>query len=589
MPVLPRSRRLLRRFLRARDGNFALMTATVTPMALALAAFAVDAGSLYLEKRRAQGLVDLAAITVAANLHDPVEAARLVFADNGVHRIALGTVGDDGAVRWRPGDDVTNSAESAVLARGRYLSALAIPPAERFTRPAGQGGTVNAVKVTYRKKGTRYFAASIIQPPQIVVEATAAIDRKAVFSVGSRLLELKDGIANALLGGLTGSTVSLTAMDYEALLGARVSLLSFLDGLATELDLTAASYDEVLDAEVTPGQVARVLSKTAGLGGRAQAASQKLATQANGPGGGTFPLSRLIGLSGATARATIREVGAEIDVMELLTASAILAGQGRQVALDLGAALPGLLAVSVDLAVGEPPQKSPWFAIGSAGEVVRTAQTRLRVTVDIANNAVLSGLLGVRIRLPLYLELAYAEAKLDAISCPTGRRDSIKVAIDARPGIANLYLAEVDAAKIVDFANPAPRSPARLVQLAAVTVTGEAQAEIGAMAYKRLNFNIGDIDGRKVRQVSTSTIATSLAESLFSSLSLETSVGLGLLNIPLISLPANATALLGGTIRAAAGPVDLLLGEILKMLGLSLGQADIRVLGATCGRAVLVQ
>lgn len=589
MPVLARSRRLLRRFARATNGNLAMMTATVTPMALALAAFAVDAGSLYLEKRRAQSLADLAAITVAANLHDPVEAARLVFADNGVHRIALGTIGEDGKVRWQPGAEVTSIAESAVLTQGRYLSALTVPPAERFTRSAGGGSEVNAVKVTYRKTGTRFFAASIIPPPQIVVEATAATDRQAAFSVGSRLLELKDGIVNALLGGLTGSTVSLTAMDYEALLGARVSLLSFLDGLASELDLTAGSYDEVLDAEVTLGQVAKVLSKAPGIGGRAQAASQKLATQANAPGSGAFPLSRLIGLSGTVARATIQQVGADVDVMELLSMSAILAGQGRQVKLDLGAALPGLLAVSVDLAIGEPPQKSPWFAIGSAGEVVRTAQTRLRVVVEIGNTPLLTGLLGARIRLPLYLELAYAEAKLDAVSCPTGRRDSIKVAIDARPGIANLYLAEVDPSKIVNFANPAPRSPAKLIQVTAVNVTGQAQAEIGAINYKRLNFSMSDIDGRKVRQVSTGTIATSLAESLFSSLSPEISVGLGILNIPLITLPPNTTALLGGTIRAAAGPVDMLLGEVLKMLGLSLGQADVRVHGATCGRAVLVQ
>lgn len=589
MPAPSRSRRLLGRFARATGGNLAMMTATVMPVALVLAAFAVDAGSLYLEKRRAQSLADLAAITVAANLHDPLEAARLVFADNGVHQIALGTMGDDGKVRWRPGDDAANVTESAVLTRGLYVSALSIPPAERFTRAAGESGDVNAVKVTYRKTGARYFAASIIPPPQIVVEATAATDRKAAFSVGSRLLELKDGIANALLGGLTGSSVSLTVMDYNALLGAKVSLLSFLDGLATELDLTAGSYDEVLDARITVGQVAKVLSKSADVGGRARTASQKLATQAGGPGAGSFPLSRLIGLSGSVARATIREVGAEIDVMELLSTSAILAGQGRQVKLDLGAVLPGLLAVWVDLAIGEPPQKSPWFTVGSAGEVVRTAQTRLRVVVEIGNNPLLTGLLGARIRLPLYLELAYAEAKLDSISCPTGRSDSIKVAIDARPGIANLYLAEVDPSKIVNFANPAPRSPASLIQLAVVKVTGQAQAEIGAINYKRLNFNVGDIDGRKVRQVSTHTIATSLTESLFSSLSLEVSVGLGVLNIPLITLPGNTKVLLGDTIRAVAGPVDMLLGEVLKMLGLSLGQADVRVHGATCGRAVLVQ
>lgn len=581
---------LLRRLLRERNGHFAMLTAMMTPMALALAAVAVDVGSLYLEKRRAQSLADLAAITVAANLENPIEAARLVFADNGVPEIALGMIDKDGKLEWKSAMEVGGVADSAVLTPGRYVSSLSIPAAERFTRPPqGSEGEINAVKVTYRTIGTRYFAASLIGPPQIAVEATAAADRKAAFSVGSRLLELKDGIVNALLGGLTGSSISLSVMDYNALLSADVSLLSFLDALATELDLTAASYEEVLDADVSVGLVTKAISRAVGNGSKAHAASQKLATQAAAAPGRTFPLSQLIGVEGDAVTATLHQVAARVDVMELVTMAAILAGKGRQIKLDLGASVPGLLAASVNLAVGEPPQKSPWFTIGSRGDVVRTAQTRLRIVVEIGNASSLAGLLGARIRLPLYLELAYAEAKLGAISCPTGQRDSIKVAIDARPGIANLYLAEVDPAKIVNFANPAPRSPARLVQLAAIEITAQAQAEIAAMNYKRLNFSADDIDSGKIRQVSTHPVVTSLAESLFSGLSLEISVGLGVLNIPLITLPPNTTALLGATIRAVSPAVDALLGEVLKLLGLSLGQADIRVHGATCGRAVLVQ
>src|SRR5690606_15458202 len=348
--------------------------------------------------------------------------------------------------------------------------------------------------------GTRHFAASLIPPPQIVVEATAATERKAAFSIGSRLLELKDGIANTLLGTLTGSNIALSVMDYDALLSADISLLSFLDALATEIGVTAANYDEVLDASVSLGQIASAISKAGGVGDKAQGASRRLATQAGASSARTFKLSQLIGLDGATARATVQQMAANVGVMELVAASAMLAGQGRQAKLDLGAALPGLLNVVVDLAVGEPPQKSPWFAVGARGEVVRTAQTRLRAVVEIANNPLLTALLGARIRLPLYLELAYGEAKLHSIACPTGRRDSIRVGIDARPGVANLYLAEVDPSKIVDFANPAPRSPAKLVQLAVVSVTGQAQAEIGAIAPKRLNFTIDDIDNVKVRQ-----------------------------------------------------------------------------------------
>lgn len=48
-------------------------------------------------------------------------------------------------------------------------------------------------------------------------------------------------------------------------------------------------------------------------------------------------------------------------------------------------------------------------------------------------------------------------------------------------------------------------------------------------------------------------------------------------------------ALLGQTVGKASPALDGVLNELLKMLGLSLGQAEIRVHGATCGRAVLVQ
>ena len=584
-----------RSFARDRRGNFALMTAGVSPMAVALAAIGVDAGSLYLEKRRAQGIADLAAITVAANLDNPVEAARLVFADYGVDDIALGIVGEDGKIKWRGGDEPASAAGTAILTPGNYAALPSLAPAERFAVQSegkgaeGKAAEVNAVRVTYRTTGTRHFAASLLAPPQIAVEAVAATERKAAFSIGSRLVELKDGIVNTLLGNLTGSNIALSVMDYDALVSADISLLSFLDALAIETGLTAASYDEVLDAEVSLGQVAGAIGRAEGVDGKTQAASRRLATQAGTGDGRTFKLSQLIGLDGTTLRASIQQVAARVGVMELVAAGAMLAGQGRQVKLDLAAAVPGLLAATVDLAIGEPPQKSPWFAVGARGEVVRTAQTRLRVVVEIANNALLAGLLGARIRIPLYLELAYGEAKLHSIACPTGRRDSLKVGIDARPGVANLYLAEVDPAKIVNFANPAPRSPANLIQLAVVSVTGQAQAEIGAMVPKRLNFTLADIDGLKVKQVSTGTVVTSLTQSLFSSLSLEIKVGLGILNIPLVTLPANTTALLGNTIGAVAPAIDALLAELLKLLGLSIGQADIRVHGATCGSAVLVQ
>ena len=576
---------LLRRLLRERSGHFAMMTAFMMPVALVLGAIAVDAGSLYMERRQTQALADLAAIAAAANIDRAEEAVRLVLADNGLPDVAIGT-SRDGEVRWSVGTGAASA--SAVLSRGRYLASPDIPAGERFAPVSATGTeTPNAVRVTLNTLGTRYFATSIIPPPQIVTQASAATTVEAAFSVGSRLLKLEDGVVNALLRGLTGSSIALSVMDYNALLDADVSLLSFLDALATEIDLEAASYSEVLDAEVTLGQVSRAIAASAGDGPKA--AAQKLGTQAGGARAPTFPLSRLVGLDQGTVRARIQQVGARVGVMELVTMSAILAGQGRQVALDLGAAVPGLLSVDVDLAIGEPMQQSPWFTIGGSGTVVRTAQTRLRLVAEIANNALLTGLLGARIRIPLYLEVAYAEARLKSVSCPTGRPESSQVKIDARPGIANLYLAEVDPSKIVDFANPAPRSPAKLIKLAVIGVTGQAQAEIAAIDYKRLSFSADDIARRRIKQVSSDTITTSLVRSLLSSLQLDIKVELGLLGLPLITLPSNVKTLLGQTIGAVTPDLDLVLNAVLKTLGLSLGQADIRVHGVVCGRAVLVQ
>lgn len=548
----------LRKFLRSDRGHVAVMTALMTPVAITLAAFAVDTGSLYVEKREAQMLADLAAISAASRIEDPHGAAVAVMAANGVSALGEGDL---------------------VVVPGRYAADAGIAPQARFQaseRP------FNAVQVSYRTVGERYFAGAIIPPPVITVSAVAGMSAEAGYSIGSRLLELEDGLANTLLSGLTGGSISLSAMDYEALLDAEVRLPSFLDALAVETaSVTAGNYSDTLDAQVRFTQVAKALSKADGIGGTAKSALGKLAMQANVANAARLRLSSLIGVGaedGGPVDAAIGRVAAEVGVMELLMTSAIVAGKGKQIALGSALSAPGLLSVSADLAIGEPPQHGIWFMIGAGGEVVRTAQARLAVVAEIG------GLLGVNIRIPLYLELAYGEAKLANVSCPAGP-DDVRVAIEARPGVANVYLAEVDPSKIVDFANPAPRSPASLLKVPLlVTVTGQAQLEVANTAYKTLTFTADDIAGGKVRQVSTQEPLASLARSLLSSLKLHLNIpGLG------IGVPGNLLDEVGRRLGLAAPALDDVLARLLKTLGVSIGQADIRVHGASCGRAVLVQ
>ena len=133
----------------------------------------------------------------------------------------------------------------------------AVAVIERFKA----GAPFNAVKVTIQKPGTQYFSRSLISPPTIVTTAIANAPAEAAFSIGSRLASLNGGLVNALLGGLTGTTLSLSVMDYEALIKADVSAFSFMDNLALQLGLTGATYTDVLQSDVTIGQIASAIAE----------------------------------------------------------------------------------------------------------------------------------------------------------------------------------------------------------------------------------------------------------------------------------------------------------------------------------------
>src|SRR5690606_27699591 len=133
---------------------------------------------------------------------------------------------------------------------------------DRFV-PGGE--PANAVRVSLSKKGTLFFGSAIMAPPTLSTTATASSQAEAAFSVGSRLAKVDGGILNALLGGLVGGSLSLSVMDYNALLSAAVDALSFLDALAVQLNLTAGTYGDVLQSKATVGQIATALANTAGM------------------------------------------------------------------------------------------------------------------------------------------------------------------------------------------------------------------------------------------------------------------------------------------------------------------------------------
>jgi uncharacterized membrane protein len=576
----------LRAFLRDRRGNFAVMTALSAPVAVCLAALAIDEGSLYTERREVQALADLAAITAAANIGKAETAALTALHDNGMSADTI-----DGDFTGAP----STGAKLRVVP-GRYAADPSIAVASRFD-PDKQ--PYNAVSVSLRKKGTLFFGGAFMAPPTIAASAIASTSPQAAFSVGSRLLKVDGGMLNAVLGGLVGGNLSLSVMDYNALIAADIDVLSFLDALAVDLHVSGGTYADVLDSSATVGQIAAALAKTSGMNSSNRLILQTIAGGATKTT--TIPLSHLVDL-GSVARLALGQrpggLPIEASALGLLSASGALANGQHQVELNLGADIPGLTSATLAVAIGEPRQFSPWLAVGEAGTVVRTAQTRIRLiaTVGVPNPSLGGGTKLLSVTLPLDVEVASAEAKLTGISCLTGRPDSARVTIAATPGLATLKLAESDAADFADFSKPQSFHDAKIAEVSLkllllsvdlLTVKGRASVAITNTAPTTLIFDSADIAAAKTKTVSTRNPTQSLTASLVNDLSLSVNaLGLGL----------DATALLGSVkpavtalLASVTEPVDTLLINTLAALGIGIGQADVRVTGATCGRAVLVQ
>ncbi|TIT07416.1 MAG: hypothetical protein E5W74_26460 [Mesorhizobium sp.] len=576
-----------RRLVADRSANFAVMTALCTPVALALTAFAIDEGSLYNERRAAQSIVDLAAITAASNITNAQQAVLTTLADNGITSVAV----------QQQGTNVAPTATKAVvqIVPGRYTGVSTIAAGNRF-----EAGKLpyNAVQVSLKKQGTLYFAGSIMAPPTLGTTAIASAQPQAAFSVGSRLASLNGGILNALIGSLLGGNISLSVMDYNSLISADVDVLSFVDQLAVQLRLTGVSYSDVLASKATVGQIATAMANVPGLDRTAKIALQTMASSATHTV--KIPLSTFVDLGSVGDLGLGQKpagLSVEASALSMLTAAAALANGTNQVAVNLGATIPGLASTTLAIAIGEPMQNSPWLAVGEAGTVVRTAQTRIKLnaSVTVGNSNLGGGINLLAVNLPLNVEVAYAEAKLTDITCPTGP-SSIKVSIATQPGVVEAHLADSNASGFADFTKPQSFSDAEiadvslkllLINLNLLQIKGSSAFSITNMAPTTLTYSATDIANKAIKTVSTRNLTQSLTTSLINKLSLSVNaLGLGL----------DVTALLGAVkpavttlLNGVTAPVDSLVYNVLGTLGVHVGEADVRVTGATCGRSVLVQ
>lgn len=580
-------RRGLRNFRRDESAAVSLIAVATIFMVLAVATIVIDAGSILFARRTLQNATDAAALSAVQHLDDgqwQSSATQAMVAND----YAAGNITSVGTGYY-------TASETESFAPNRFQS------------PAPAGKTANALKISTTANAPTYFARIFGQSSLTTVTAvsTATIKNTASFQAGTRLAQLQNGLANKLLGGLLGTTVSLSAVDYTGLLNTNVSALAFLDALATQLNLSSTStYGDLLNANATVGQILNasldVLQDSTGTLASGSISSgisavQQLHNQL--PLNKSIEISQLISAPALIDR-TVGTLGGggdspAINVYGIVAATARASGAGTVV--NLGSALTIPITgstVNVKLAVGEGMQS----ATGPVGTSINTAQIRLLIDLKLADLSASSTktvlglpvttiLKATLIDLPLFVDAAPGNATIKAIPCTNDEM----VTLTGTTGAVSLNYGTVTNSGLSNFGASPTVSPGTV---ASVTLLGIPVAQINASGTAAVAahgpedhpFSSSDISAAAIQTVPSGNNGKLLADNapgaLHTSVTLLGTVDAGLLNILLSSV----TSALVSALSLLDAPVN----SLLTTLGIGLGTMDMSVTGAKCGVPVLV-
>ncbi|ALH80506.1 TadG family pilus assembly protein [Sphingopyxis macrogoltabida] len=526
--------------------GISIMSALGLTMLIGSAALAVDVGSLYLDRRKLQGIADAAAMAAAARPGEERAAAQRIIAASCACTITV-----------------------AALTSGTYTPDAAVEAERRFV--AG-GGSPNAVRVTLTRNRPLFFGRFLTGRSESMISATATGARRgyAAFSLGSRVAAVHGGVPNALLSALTGSQVNLSVMDYNALASADIDLLAFSDALRTEIGADVLTFGQTLDTQVTTPQVLSALAQASD--GQVATALEHLASKALPR---ALVPSRAIDLGPRSSSIRIDAANpVKVNALDLARAMLLLGNANRQLDLSLASSLPGGSGVDLALMIGEPPAHSPLIAVTDTNDVVvRTAQVRFKLDAKVSTPL-------AAVQIPVLAELGSASARISDIQCQGAGNGSVSLAVTTTP--ATLAIGTVASADFQNMQRQLDPQPARLLRLPLASVDGEAELVLSDLAEKPLGFSRAEIDAGKMKTVESSGLVAGAAKSLSNRMDLRVNIlGLG--------LNAKAlTTLVGDTVGLAAPVLDTLIADITGVLGVHVGEADARVNALRCGRAKLV-
>ena len=597
-------------------GAIAPATAVLLAVLIGMVGLVTDTSVWYAQRRQLQAATDAAALAAAPFADDATaarNAANAVLLENGL-----------------------DPAEAVMaFATGQFCQDE--PVGQRF-RTAGCVNSLdtagNAVRIETGLGAplflSRLFTPAATNERRITTVATAARINQAGVEAGTGVASLNAGLANAVLSALTGSSVALTAVQYDGLLTTNIDALTFFDALATRVGVTGGTYGQLLESSVgvrdviaaqiavlaAQNQVASVAASLAGL----QALQGQISGNPSIALGNLFDLglwqTRQVGEHASTSA-----LHAGINLMQLTSFSLQLAdGNHFATVPPASIGIPGLAGIRVAATAIEPPVR-PYFSFGPEGTRVHSAQVRLKLELEVLN---LAPQLGVGVRLPLYIEAASGDAEIEEIDCSGNPDADTQVMVAATSGIANVYIGAPSTDVMNNFSAPITASqiqPVRILNLGLPGIltladtSAKAHVAIGstAAAATTLTFvqpagpvtqpaqpGTTGIIGRPatdtqaaspaIRARATSTrLSTNLLGGLAETLEVRacTASLLGACLLP-ITLNGSAVGALYNVLDPVLTGLDGVIDGLLRTLGVQLGYVDVAVTGVRCGHPVLV-
>lgn len=472
-------------------------------------------------------------------------------------------------------------------------------------------------------------------------QGTSACTAGACVSAGPRLASVdstQSPLLNLLFGALLpGTSLNLTALDWNSLAGANINL----NALLTQLNggVVVSDPSQVLNTAITVGQLRAAMVSVLQADGQT-AAANVLSVLPLGVAGtsGSIRLGDLLQVALPTGSlTTIR-----LNVLDLLTGGVQLYNFSNVLTtptpITLNSAALGLSGVA-NVRLWMQVVERPVYTCGPLGSAFHSAAIRVKLDLDLVQGLNLSALTGLLnnlnvlglvkvsnanlsasvLHLQVYADIARAEGSISAVNLIANA-----VTLQARPGLVNLYVGQISDATFFNRSTVLTESaltPATLTSLnvtlrittllnipvadvsvpLAVSIRGYATATPGLQAAsftgpypQTRTLSAGTVSGATM----VSTLVNSLNIQITSGTPVVTLLGALPLPLPIGDLVNTLVSTLLTPIRTTVntlvtpvlttllgGVVDNLLG----LLGIRIGQAVFTVEGVTQACAATLQ